>query len=240
MGRFVHQDDIKILFSMKILFAIFLFIYEYFVFCLSCFCEDIIVCVNSLCPRGAWLWFWMCNFLKCIIVITFMNTSSAVANGAGCYWWEVNLGSGNGLVLSENKSLLRTWTHFDWDPWLHMLSLGHNELNYDIFVMSGLDINFFRRLSEAWCYQLKCQFPCTLLFENGGQPVCEFKGHIRLDLTSGQPLNSLWPRDAIWRQRSESTLAQVMACCLTAPSHYLNQCWLIITKVQWHSSDGSS
>ena len=41
-------------------------------------------------------------------------------------------------------------------------------------------------------------------------------------------LNSLWPSDAIRRQRSGSTLAQVMACCLTAPSHYLNQCWLII------------
>ena len=27
-----------------------------------------------------------------------------------------------------------------------------------------------------------------------------------------------------------------MACCLTTPSHYLNQCWLIITKVQWCSS----
>ena len=40
-------------------------------------------------------------------------------------------------------------------------------------------------------------------------------------------LNSLWPSDAIWQQRSGSTLAQVMACCLTAPSHYLNQCWLI-------------
>ena len=26
-------------------------------------------------------------------------------------------------------------------------------------------------------------------------------------------LNSLWPSDAIWRQRSGSTLAQVMACC---------------------------
>ena len=48
-------------------------------------------------------------------------------------------------------------------------------------------------------------------------------------------LNSLWPNDAIWRQRSGSTLAQVMACCLTAPSHYLNQCWLIISEVQWHS-----
>ena len=41
--------------------------------------------------------------------------------------------------------------------------------------------------------------------------------------------NSLWPSDTIWRQRSGSTLAQVMACCLTAPSHYLNQCWLIIS-----------
>ena len=49
--------------------------------------------------------------------------------------------------------------------------------------------------------------------------------------------NSLWPSDAIWRQRSGSTLAQVMACCLTAPSHYLNQCWLIISKVLWHSSE---
>ena len=29
-----------------------------------------------------------------------------------------------------------------------------------------------------------------------------------------------------------------MACCLTAPSSYLNQCWLIISKVEWHSSKG--
>ena len=32
------------------------------------------------------------------------------------------------------------------------------------------------------------------------------------------------------------TLAQVMACCLMAPSHYLNQCWLIISEV-WHSPE---
>ena len=37
------------------------------------------------------------------------------------------------------------------------------------------------------------------------------------------------------RQRSGPTLVQVMACCLTAPSHFLNQCWLIISEVQWHS-----
>ena len=56
--------------------------------------------------------------------------------------------------------------------------------------------------------------------------------------TYSHPLvNSLWPSDAIWWQRSGSTLVQVMACCLTAPSHYLNQCWLIISKVLWHSSE---
>ena len=25
-----------------------------------------------------------------------------------------------------------------------------------------------------------------------------------------------------------------MACCRTAPSHYLNQCWLLILEVLWH------
>ena len=50
-------------------------------------------------------------------------------------------------------------------------------------------------------------------------------------LSQPQSVNSLRPSDAIWWHRSESTLAQVMACCLTAPSHYLNQCWLIISKV---------
>ena len=51
-------------------------------------------------------------------------------------------------------------------------------------------------------------------------------------------VNSLRPSEAIWRHRSGSTLAQLLACCLTAPSHYLNQCWLIISKVLWHSSAG--
>ena len=52
------------------------------------------------------------------------------------------------------------------------------------------------------------------------------------------PSNSLGPSDVIWRQRSGSTLGQVMAYCLTAPSHYLNQCWLIISKVGWLSFEG--
>ena len=47
-------------------------------------------------------------------------------------------------------------------------------------------------------------------------------------------VNSLWPGDAIWWHRSASTLVQVMACCLTAPSHHLNQWQPIIIGVLWH------
>ena len=56
---------------------------------------------------------------------------------------------------------------------------------------------------------------------------------------SNQDLNSLRPRDSIWRWRTGSTLAQVMACCLTAPSHHLNQCWLIISKVLRRSCENN-
>ena len=52
-------------------------------------------------------------------------------------------------------------------------------------------------------------------------------------------VNSLRSSDAIWWQRSGSTLAQVMACCLMVPSHYLNQCWPIISELQRQSPEGN-
>ena len=59
------------------------------------------------------------------------------------------------------------------------------------------------------------------------------------DLWPASPrVNSLWPSDALWWQGSGSTLIQVMACCLMAPSHYLSQCWLIINEVMWYSHGG--
>ena len=39
----------------------------------------------------------------------------------------------------------------------------------------------------------------------------------------------------MWWCRSGSILAQVKACSLMAPSHYLNPRWLIISGVLWHS-----
>ena len=59
----------------------------------------------------------------------------------------------------------------------------------------------------------------------------------RIHLKSSRQIkfNSLWPHDAIWQQRSGSTLAQEMAWYMTVPNHYLNQCWPIISEVIWHS-----
>ena len=47
-------------------------------------------------------------------------------------------------------------------------------------------------------------------------------------------MNSLWFSAAIWQQRSGLTLAQMTVCCLTAPSHCLNQYWRIISGVVWY------
>ena len=52
-------------------------------------------------------------------------------------------------------------------------------------------------------------------------------------------LNSLRHSLAIWRHRTWSTLVQAMVCCLTVPNHYLNQCWLILTEVLWHTHEGN-
>ena len=43
----------------------------------------------------------------------------------------------------------------------------------------------------------------------------------------------------IWRHGTPSRVVQVIDCFLTAPNHYLNQYWLIITGVSWTSPEGN-
>ena len=56
---------------------------------------------------------------------------------------------------------------------------------------------------------------------------------------SGTDLNNSSPPSAAYmRQWIGSALAQIMACRHSAPSHYLNQCWVIVNwtvrnKLQW-------
>ena len=60
---------------------------------------------------------------------------------------------------------------------------------------------------------------------------CRTDGGCLTNIKMIRSFNSLWLSDTKWWQRSGSTLARVMACCLTAPSHYISQCWQIIRPV---------
>ena len=84
---------------------------------------------------------------------------------------------------------------------------------------------WFRQWLVAWRHQA-----ITWAYSYVVPDVCRHMaslGHI--------DFNSLWPSDTISRHRPGSTLAQIMACCLTAPSHYLILCWLFTSVVQWES-----
>ena len=72
------------------------------------------------------------------------------------------------------------------------------------------------------------------VFEN-----CQYTLKTKVKSPRGYSVDSFWPSDALWQHEYGSTVAQVMACSLTAPSHYLNQCWLIINHVQRQSPGGN-
>ena len=87
---------------------------------------------------------------------------------------------------------------------------------------------------EAWGVTAR-NMPCCIyhtdLHLNEENLTCKIKNRY---------FNSLWPTDIIRRQISWSALAQVMSCCLIAPSHYLNQCRLnVISEGLWCSPNGN-
>ena len=114
------------------------------------------------------------------------------------------------------------------DPWLVLAShLGHLLLTEISWTK-----NEFRAWTNNYIYIKLCYViihPCHTFKYSVCKPPLKL-GHGWL-----AHLNSLWPSDGIWPHRYWSTLAHVMAYCLTAPSHYLNQCWINIKSVLWHS-----
>ena len=54
-------------------------------------------------------------------------------------------------------------------------------------------------------------------------------------------VNSLWPVDAIWHHKlgQHCNIGLSMAWCVMAPSHYPNQCLLIISEDLWYSPESS-
>ena len=103
--------------------------------------------------------------------------------------------------------------------------------NMSIFVLDNLFRNVVRNVSKTVAI---LSLPQCISWSQH-LLLCGYWERLNGNFMSYKPqsskFNLLWPSDTIWRHRSGSTLAQVMACCLTAPSHYLNQYWLIISKV---------
>ena len=106
---------------------------------------------------------------------------------------------------------------------------------YQIYVYADMIPHIISYIS---CCYTPCFCHIFFLYYTPWYKFCCICLFLKVYITGCSDYNSLGPSDTIWWYRSGSTLAQVMACCLTAPSHYLNQCWLIISKVQWHLSEG--
>ena len=57
--------------------------------------------------------------------------------------------------------------------------------------------------------------------------ICAHDPYVYMNRLIEKFLILLWLTDAIWQQRSGPTLAQIIACCVTASSQYQNQRWRI-------------
>ena len=76
--------------------------------------------------------------------------------------------------------------------------------------------------NDAWNYSMAFTSFTTLWYSL----VQNIQFNVCCDLSNAPQINcyvnSVWPSDAIWWHVTGSTWAQIMACCLMAPSHYLN------------------
>ena len=141
--------------------------------------------------------------------------------------------------LRLNKRLSKQWCGWWFETPSRLLWRHCN-------VMSAYFSVMMRHYSVATCVPWRTKSPTTRLFNRLFRLMKKETSSASLAICEGEPpvvsphkgpvvmmelhfgidnrqlsSNSLWPSDAIWRPGSRSTLVQVIACCLTAPSHYL-------------------
>ena len=186
-------------------------------------------------PRGQWVKSlapgWNCqNFADIWKWIDFDITHNKVASELSHWWWQQT------ITWANVEEDLRCGAIIMRSSFSEILTIDtHNLLACERYGVSFCEYKF--------CFMICLQSPLNPIqlrpvqFYQLNQQVIEqissFWYLLNFSELSkhGVLFNSLRPSDAIWRHISGSTLAQVMACCLKAPSHYLNQCWLIISKV---------
>ena len=86
------------------------------------------------------------------------------------------------------------------------------------------------QLSSSQIFMLRNQFvKCVYIFAaQYKQVLFNLQIITWISNVSKININSLWPSNAIRRRIRWSTLVQVIVCCLTSPSWYLNECCFII------------
>ena len=115
---------------------------------------------------------------------------------------------------------------------LAMLVLWVNGPNFVISMHSGVPDVSANSAAEQVCYALPiCLWLSLTMGHLCGQDAIQ---NSRRDPASLPALKLLSYSMEIWLYRSGPTFAKVMACCLTAPNHYLSQCWLIIKSIFRH------
>ena len=171
-----------------------------------------------------------------------MRMTQCVWRKAEVYWWSwLVLGVGvasdfkhhaaNVMPLKCNMDCLHHDKKFVWySVTIHLVDVQESLNDGEKWYISFCSICCMQRsLRENLCHALTLGNPMVItLF---------IKQYRKFTLIIN--FNSLWPSDTIWPHGSVSTLAQVMACCLMAPNHYLNQHWLMMNGVLWHMPTGN-
>ena len=128
-----------------------------------------------------------------------------------------------------------------------MLSCHVQDISSNAPLVSRLGINDILRDVRLWPHEFECDVsivlntmvpaPCMFWWAGPDAGVSLIIGlseavcHLHIN----EHVNSLWPSDTLWWHKSGSTLTQIMTCCMKAPSHCLNQRWLIISEMLFRS-----
>ena len=155
-----------------------------------------------------------------------------------CHSGQIGLGPCN-LCRCVNSNVHKGWHRDDFMTWKHFpqywpLFIGNPPIPpHKYLAMLNFDVFFVIRLNYCWMHSMIYNDRLT----HWGSLITKFMGPkwglSGADRTQMGPMLAPWTLlsglgDSIRRHRSGSVLVQVMAFFLTAPSHYINQCWLTI------------
>ena len=122
------------------------------------------------------------------------------------------------MMTSSNGSIFRVTGPLWWESTGYWKSTGYRWIS--LTNASDADLRYFL-----------CRAPEQTVEQTIETPV--IWDTIALIITSPQ----CYPGEAIWLRRSLPTLVQIIACCLTTPSYYLNQL-LIVNRTFGNNING--